>query len=70
MFNCWERKKKTTKPQKNITMKFQNIRDKEKTLKPSREMRSHRKTGDQIGISLSTAVLEATKQCLPNLEGK
>lgn len=45
MFNCWERKKTTiTKPQKNITMKFKNIGDKEKILETILErVRSHMK---------------------------
>lgn len=45
MFNCCERKKTTiTKPQKNITMKFKNIGDKEKILETILErMRSHMK---------------------------
>lgn len=57
MFNCWERKKKPTKPQKNITMKFQNIGDKEKTLKTSRE---NEVTYERVGIRLASA---SQQQC-------
>lgn len=57
MFNCWERKKKPTKPQRNISMKFQNIRDKEKTLKTSRE---NEVTYERWGIRLASA---SPQQC-------
>ena len=58
MFNCWERKKTTTtKPQKNITIKFQNIREKEKTLKTSRE---NEVTYERLGIRLTSA---SQRQC-------
>lgn len=57
MFNCWERKKKPTKPQRNISMKFQNIGDKEKTLKTSRE---NEVTYERWGIRLAAA---SPQQC-------